>query len=148
MDLVHRTAEKDTESLDDELKLALATAPSYPHADTTDKILGAAIEVHRQLGFGFLEKVYENALCVELRARKVEFVAQAEIPVVYKSQVVGVYYADLLVARSVICEVKALDTLTTVHQSQLLHYLKATGLQSGLLLNFGRPKIQIKRLIF
>ena len=148
MDLVHRSAQKDTETLDDELKLALATPPNYPHADITDEILDSAIEVHRQLGSGFLEKVYENARCVELRARNVEFVAQAEIPVVYKRIIVGTYYADLLVARAVICEVKALNALTTVHQSQLLHYLKATGYTVGLLLNFGTPKIQIKRLVY
>jgi len=147
-DLVHGSAQKGTEGLDDELARALVTPPNYPHADLTDKILGATIEVHRQLGSGFLEKVYENALCVELRARRLEFVAQAEIPVVYKKLVVGTYYADLLVASAVICEVKALSALTTVHQSQLLHYLKATGFKVGLLLNFGTPKIQIKRLVF
>jgi len=126
----------------------MATPPSYPHADITDQILGSAVEVHKQLGSGFLEKVYENALCVELRARTVESVAQPEIPVAYKTIVVGTYFADLLVANAVICEIKALSDLTTVHQSQLLHYLKATGFRVGLLLNFGTPKLQIKRLVF
>ena len=147
MDLVHGRSLKGTENLDDEFETALATPASYPHADITGKILGAAVEVHKQLGSGFLEKVYENALCVELRARRVEFAAQPEIPVVYKTIVVGTYFADLLVASVVICEIKALSDLTTVHQSQLLHYLKATGFRVGLLLNFGTPKLQIKRLV-
>lgn len=103
--------------------------------------------VHTELGNGFLEKVYENALAVELRLRVINFEEQVPILVTYKGQNVGTYFADMIVDGSVLCELKALDLLTPVHESQILHYLKATGLKIGLLLNFGTPKLQVKRLI-
>ncbi len=120
----------------------------YPHSDLTEQIIGAAFEVHNELGWGFLEKVYENALLAELRDRKMEVIAQPEIPVRYKGKTIGVYNGDLLVARSVLVEIKALSALNSVHEQQILHYLKATGIKVGLLLNFGTQRLQIKRLIF
>lgn len=117
----------------------------YP--ELTRKIIGAAFEVHNQLGRGFLEKVYENALLVELGSRLIEVESQAAIPVAYKGQSVGLYFADLLVEGKVIVEVKAVESLTAVHESQLLHYLKATGIRIGLLLNFATDRVQIKRLV-
>jgi len=130
------------------LELPSAKAASYPHRELTEQIIGAAIEVHRELGSGFLEKVYENALQLELKRRDLEFASQVQIPVRYKGQVVGSYYADVVVARVVLCEIKALDSLTSVHEQQILHYLKATGIKIGLLLNFGTRRLQVKRLIF
>jgi GxxExxY protein len=124
-----------------------AKAAFYPHRELTEQIIGAAIEVHRELGSGFLEKVYENALQLELKRRDLEFASQVEIPVRYKGQVAGSYYADVVVARVVLCEIKALDSLTSVHEQQILHYLKATGIKIGLLLNFGTRRLQVKRLI-
>ena len=119
----------------------------YPHWELSGRILGAAFEVHRDLGPGFLEKVYEAALLQELGQAGIEAKAQAEIIVNYKSHVVGSYFADILVEDEVICEVKAVRALTSVHEAQLLHYLKATGIKLGLLLNFGADKVQFKRLV-
>jgi GxxExxY protein len=120
----------------------------YPHRELTEKIIGAAFEVHRELGAGFLEKVYEAALLRELTARSVPAAQQAQIEVPYKGHTVGVYFADLLVDGRVICEIKAVAALSAEHEAQLLNYLRATGIKVGLLLNFGRPKLQIKRLVF
>ena len=108
----------------------------------TREIIAAAYEVHRELGRGFLEKVYERALALALHKRGLTVQAQAEIEVRYKGSVVGTYYADLLVNDVVLCEVKAVDALTTAHQAQLLNYLKATGVQIGLLLNFGSRRVR------
>ena len=113
----------------------------------TDSILAAFYEVYHALGAGFLEKVYENALLIELRQRGLEVAQQVPIPVRYKGVPVGEYYADLLVAQKVIVEIKAVERLTNVHEAQLLHYLKATDKEVGLLLNFG-PKPQIIRRIW
>ncbi len=121
---------------------------SYPHKDLTEKIIGAAFEVHRELGPGFLEKVYEAALVQELEERGVRVSSQAEIAVRYKDQPVGVYYADLLVGGKVICEIKAVEGLSSAHEAQLIHYLKATGIKVGLLLNFGAKRLAIKRRVF
>jgi len=120
----------------------------FPHAELTKAIIGAAFEVHRVLGRGFLEKVYEAALTRELRSRGHDVINQAEMAVTYKGEPVGVYYADILVDGAVICEVKALDKLTPAHEAQLLNYLKATGMKVGLLLNFGAERVQVKRMVF
>ena len=121
---------------------------SYPHKDLTEKIIGAAFEVHRELGPGFLEKVYETALVQELSSRGVSARPQAEIEVSYRGQPVGLYFADILVDGRVICEIKAVESLSRAHEAQLLHYLKATGIKVGLLLNFGARRLQVKRMVF
>ena len=121
---------------------------NYPHLETTRAIIGAAYEVHRELGPGFLEKVYETALVQELNNRGVAARAQAEIAVSYKGQPVGAYFADLVVDDAVICEVKAINSLAPEHEAQLLNYLKATGIKVGLLLNFGARRLQVKRMVF
>jgi GxxExxY protein len=113
----------------------------------TELIIGAAIEVHRELRSGFLERVYENALCLELRSRGIEFASQVPMPVKYKGQHLGTYVADVVVERKMLCEIKALDGLNTLNEYQVLHYLKATGIRVGLLLNFGASKLQIKRFV-
>ena len=118
----------------------------YPLSDLTRKIIGCAYEVHKELGPGFLEKVYETALVHELRSAGLNAEPQTPIPVRYKGAVVGDYFADILVERAVVCEIKASGDLATAHQAQLLHYLKATGIEVGLLLNFGRPSVQVKRM--
>jgi GxxExxY protein len=119
----------------------------YPHRELTQRIIGAAYEVHGELGPGFLEKVYETALVRELASRGLRARPQTEIAVHYKGQPVGVYYADVLVEDRVICEIKAISDLTAAHEAQLLHYLKATGIKVGLLLNFGSQRVQVKRLV-
>jgi len=120
----------------------------YAHQDLTRSVIGAAMEVHSELGPGFLEKVYETALLSELAARGVRAASQAEIAVQYKGQSAGLYYADLLVDGKVLCEIKAADNLSPAHEAQLIHYLKATGLKVGLLLNFGTKRLQVKRMVF
>jgi GxxExxY protein len=126
----------------------LLSGGRFPHAELTKRIIGAAFEVHRVLGYGFLEKVYEAALAKELRGRGHRVVSQAEMEVSYKGESVGLYYADLLVDDAVICEVKALDKLAPAHEAQLLNYLKATGTKVGLLLNFAPQGVQVKRMVF
>ena len=120
----------------------------YPHLEATRAIIGAAYEVHGEIGPGVLEKVYENALAQELTSRNVPVRAQAEITVHYKGKGIGHFYADLLVDEAVICEIKATEALMPAHEAQLLHYLKATGIKVGLLLNFGASRLQVKRMVF
>jgi GxxExxY protein len=122
-------------------------ASDYPLKELTESIIGAAFEVHKELGPGFLEKVYESALVCELKTRGLRADSQVQVPVSYKGQPIGVYYADVLVEGAVICEVKAIESLAPVHESQVLHYLRATGIQVGLLVNFGSRRVQLKRLV-
>lgn len=111
----------------------------------TERIIGAAYTVLRELGSGFLEKVYENALAHELRKAGLRVEQQAPVPVVYDGVNVGTYFADIMVNASVIVEIKAARALEDIHQAQTLNYLKATKLSVGLILNFGKPKLEIKR---
>lgn len=115
--------------------------------ELTEKILGAAFKVQNSLGCGFLEKVYENALLVELSRAGVAVEQQKSLKVKYEGAVVGDYVADLVVADRVIVECKATLHNDPVYEAQLLNYLKATGIRVGLLLNFGRPKVHYRRLI-
>lgn len=115
--------------------------------DVTYAINGAVFEVNRVLGPGFLEKVYENALLVELRIRGLKTESQVPIRVFYKENAVGEYIADILVEEKVIVELKTVEQLDKIHDAQLLNYLKATGIQVGLLVNFKHPKAEIKRMV-
>lgn len=110
----------------------------------THKIIGAAYKVHNQLGAGFLEKVYENALRIELTKLGLQVQQQALIAVYYEGEIVGEYYADLWVEEQIIVELKAVRVLTKEHEVQLVNYLTATGFETGLLLNFG-SSVQVKR---
>ena len=115
--------------------------------ELTQEIIGAFYTVYNALGYGFLEKVYENALSIELNKNGLRHVCQKPISVYYDGQIVGDYVADVLVEDCVILELKAVHKLTIEHEAQLLNYLNATKFEVGLLLNFG-PKPQIKRKIF
>ena len=115
--------------------------------ELTYLINGAIFEVNRILGPGFLEKVYENALLMELKARGIEAVAQYPIKVRYKDKIAGEYFADILVEDQVIIELKTVDKIEKIHEAQLLNYLKATGIKVGLLVNFKNAKAEIKRLV-
>jgi GxxExxY protein len=115
--------------------------------DVTYQINGAVFEVNRILGSGFLEKVYENALIVELRKRSLQVEAQVPIKVKYKGEVVGDYFADLIVEEQVIIELKTVENLQNIHEAQLINYLKATGIKIGLLVNFRGTKAEIKRMV-
>ncbi len=111
-------------------------------------IVGCAMEVHNELGYGFLEKVYENALMLELRSSQIPAIQQCEIKVKYKNTIVGDYVADIVVDNKIILELKAVSHLADEHIAQTLNYLKATGYKLGLLINFGKEKLEYKRLIF
>ena len=113
----------------------------------TERIIGCAYTVANTLGNGFLEKVYENALAHELRKSGLLAEAQSPIQVTYDGVVVGDYYADLLVQRNVLVELKAVKALNDNHVAQCLNYLKATGLKVCLLINFGTPRVEVKRLV-
>jgi GxxExxY protein len=110
-------------------------------------IRGCVYEVFRQSGCGFLEKVYENALLSELRLRGLQADPQVPVSVRYKSEIVGEYFADILVEETVIIELKAQPHLTKANEAQLLNYLKATGLHIGMLVNFTYPRATIKRFV-
>jgi GxxExxY protein len=116
--------------------------------DITYAINGAIFEVSTVLGPGFLEKVYENALLVELRNRGLSAESQAPIKVSYKNECVGEYTADILVEGKVIIELKTVEKLEKIHEAQIMNYLKATSMPVGLLVNFKHPKAEIKRIIF
>jgi len=120
----------------------------YKHSDITEQIIKAFYKVYNTLRYGFLEKVYENALAIELKQQGLSVVQQAPIKVYYNGQLVGKYYADLLVEDKVIVELKTVEALTDEHHAQLLNYLKATEIQVGLLLNFGSAKPEVRRKIF
>jgi GxxExxY protein len=115
--------------------------------ELTEKILGAAFKVQNTLGSGFLEKVYENALALELRKGRLLVENQKAFPVRYEGTVVGDYIADLVVSGKVVVECKAVSNLDPVHEAQVINYLKASGIRVGLLINFSRPKLQYRRLV-
>jgi GxxExxY protein len=114
----------------------------------SSQVIGAAQQVSSILGCGFLEKVYENALVVELRSRGVEVSQQSGIAVRYKREIVGEYFADLLVADQIIVELKAVKALDNIHEAQCMNYLRASGLPLCLLMNFSRPRLDVRRFIY
>lgn len=118
------------------------------HRETTEKIIGAAFEVHRELGYGFLERVYQRALQVELIKRGSVAAIETRIQVHYKQVVVGDYDSDLVIDNRVVVELKVNPQYDRRDEAQLLNILKATGIKVGLLVNFGRTKVEYKRLIF
>ena len=122
-------------------------AEQYLHAGITSKIISCFYKVYNELGYGFLEKVYENALKIELENNGLNVEKQKPIAVYYNEYLVGEYFADLIVENKVILELKAAESLCEEHEFQLINYLKATDIEVGLLLNFGK-KPQISRKIF
>lgn len=117
--------------------------------EQTHAIIGAAMEVHRHLGPGFLEPVYQEALAVEFRIRGLEFLCEQELPIHYKDErLCCVYRADFVCFSQIIVELKALPAITGVEEAQLINYLKATRLERGLILNFARPSLEFKRFVF
>ena len=117
------------------------------HRDITNKIIKAFYNVYNSLGYGFLEKVYENAMMIELRKMDLQVQKQVPIKVYYEEQLVGQYYADIMVEKTIIVELKAAEGLCEEHEFQLINYLKATELEISLLINFGKTP-QFKRKIF
>jgi len=113
----------------------------------SERVIACGFEVSNRLGAGFLEAVYENALCVELRREGIYFEQQKPVNVIYREVVVGFYVVDLVVENQLIIELKALSQLNRQHEAQVMNYLKATGISVALLLNFGTPKLGIRRIV-
>ena len=134
----------DTEEAD----ITMITADkNYLHAELTDKIIACAYDVYNQLGVGFSEKVYENAMMIKIAQKNLTAVQQVPVNVFFEKQLVGEYFPDLLVESKVIVELKAVSTLSKAHEAQLVNYLKATGIKVGLLVNFGE-KLKIVRRVY
>ena len=119
----------------------------YKHQELTREIIKAAQNVHNSLGNGFLEKVHHNAMVLELRKMGLDVAYEKPISVYYDGQTIGEYFADIVVADKVILEIKAVQAVNAVHEAQLVNYLKATNIEVGLLLNFGKS-LEVKRKIF
>jgi GxxExxY protein len=124
-----------------------AKSAVYPEQELTQKILEASFAVHNALGAGFLEKVYANALSLELRQMGLVCAQEVPFKVQYKNVVVGDYSADLVVAKRVFVELKACTGLDSVHEAQILKYWKASGIHVGLLMNFGKPRLEYRRFV-
>ena len=119
----------------------------FKYKELTEKIINIFYKVYNRLGYGFLEKVYENAMILEFKKEGITAISQSPIRVLYEGEVIGEYYADILVENKVIVEIKASRSLVEENEAQLLNYLKATDIEIGLLLNFG-AKPEIKRKVF
>jgi len=123
-------------------------SPDFLYVDITRKIIGSAFAVYKEFGYGFLEKVYENALLIELADRNLKAESQKPVAVAYKGTVVGNYLADIVVEDKVLVELKAEKVYNPKHEAQLIHYLKATNIKVGLLINFGESTCKPKRIIY
>jgi len=117
------------------------------HEDITEHILAASFEVMHEIGHGFLESVYERSLLIALQSRGLTVKSQVPIEVMFRKHIVGQFFADLLVENKVIVELKAAKSLAPEHQAQVINYLNATGIEVGLLINFGAPKMDYHRLV-
>jgi GxxExxY protein len=119
----------------------------YKHAELTEQIIGVFYEVYNELGIGFLEKVYQEAMALVLRSKEVAVQCEVPVPVWFRGTKIGTYEADLVVGRVVLVELKAGKALDSSHEAQLLNYLRSTTIEVGLLLNFG-PRPQVRRFAF
>jgi GxxExxY protein len=128
-------------------RTAKSSGEPYPEQDLTEKMLQAAFAVHNALGAGFLERVYSNALAVELRTQGIALQIELPLKIKYRDAIVGDHVADLVVDGRVLVELKACASLDPVHTAQVLNYLRASKIQVGLLLNFGRPKLEYRRSV-
>lgn len=116
------------------------------HEDITEKIIGCAFEVIKELGTGFLESVYEKAMIIALKQKSLNVKSQYPIDVFFRDEKAGEFYADILVEDKIIVELKTVRALLPEHQAQVINYLRATGMKTGLLINFGNPKLEVRRL--
>ncbi len=119
----------------------------YKHSEITEKIIAAAYAVHKQLGFGFIEKVYKNALVIELENLPFKCRPETPLQVFYQNRLVGEFFADIIVEDKVVVEAKAVSNIDPMHEVQLVNYLKASGINVGLLINFGKS-VEIRRKVF
>ena len=118
------------------------------YKDLSYKVIGLAMELHRKLGYGFLEKVYENALMVLLKRDGIPAIQQAPINVGFEGEIVGNYIADILVDDKIILELKCVEEIANIHRAQVLNYLRATNKQLAIILNFAKEKLEFERLAF
>lgn len=118
------------------------------HKELAYRIIGIAMQVHNELGHGFMEKVYENAMMVLLRREGIKAFQQVPITVKFLDEIVGEYFSDIFVDDKVICELKSVDDISNVHRAQALNYLKAKGLELAIILNFRKEKLEFERLVF
>ena len=118
------------------------------HEKLTEQIIGCAIEVHKRLGPGFLESIYENAFVLELRKRKLQVEQQREVIVKYDGVEIGRHRLDLIVADTIVVELKAVKNIEDIHFAVVRSYLKALGKEHGLLINFSKPVLEVKRVIY
>ena len=125
----------------------MKTTEGLEHEDLTDKIIGCAIEVHKKLGPGFLESIYENALIIELQRQNLRIEQQKEVMIKYDGVEVGRHRLDLIVDNTIVVELKAVKNIEDIHFAIVKSYLKATGKEHGLLINFSRPVLEVKRVI-
>ena len=114
----------------------------------SEQVIFCAVEVSNTLGAGFIEKVYEKSLCIELNRSGIPFFRQKRYEVRYKNENIGSYIADIVVAKKLLVELKALSALNKEHEAQVMNYLKASGLRVGLLINFGTSRIGMKRIVW
>jgi GxxExxY protein len=129
-------------------KTQIRAAKDYSLQPVTEQLIGAAFEVHNVLGYGFLEKVYQRALQVELQLRGIKVELEPKIQVQFKGVVVGDYAADLLVVDKILVELKTDPGYQPLHEAQLLNELRGTGIKLGYLINFGRERVEYKRMVF
>ncbi|MDT8391074.1 MAG: GxxExxY protein [Lentisphaeria bacterium] len=120
---------------------------TYLHKDLTGSIIGAAMVVHNEIGHGLREKTYENGLCVELGIQKIRFGKQSRYPVFYRDVQIDEFIPDMVVDERVIVENKVVESITDEHVGQVMNYLRITGLEVGLILNFRHPRLEYKRVI-
>jgi GxxExxY protein len=120
---------------------------SIIYKELSFKIVGIVMNVHKELGYGFLEKVYENAMIVLFRKEKINVQQQAPISVYFKDEMIGDYFADILIENKVILELKSVERIISKHWVQTLNYLKATGIKLAIILNFGKEKLEFERFV-
>lgn len=118
------------------------------HKELSYKIMNSVMDVHNKLGAGFLEKVYENAIVVKLKKDGIKVTQQAPFKVHFEEEIIGEYYADILVEDKIILEVKCVDKIIDIHRAQVINYLKATGMKLGIIVNFAKPKLEYERIVF
>jgi GxxExxY protein len=119
-------------------------AMQEPHNLPAKQIIGLAMKIHRALGCGFVEAVYRNALVIELRNAKIAFECHPTFSVMYEGMEVGIFQADLIIEKKLVIELKAVETLTSAHATQLINYLAATKIEEGLLINFGATRLEFR----
>lgn len=117
------------------------------HKDLSYRLVGMAMKVHRELGRGFLERVYENAMAILLRKENISFQQQFPLKVYFEGETVGDYFADMIVEEKIIIEFKSAENLSPAHNAQAVNYLRATGLELAIIINFGRDSLQYERVV-